>query len=473
MTFEEQLKEYVLNPYNQNTLFNLGIEYEIRGQIASAITFYTKATEYGFDEDLTYEALIRIAICYDSYKDRPVMARGSILNAIIHSPNRPEAYWYLSILWEKEREYQESYVALQTGENFIQNAKPLRLDIGYRDQYIIPFQKAIISWWTDRFEESKKLTLNLFTSPDTPEYYIPFLRNNLINLWFTQEEVQAIENQKYNFKTGKIDIVLQGQYNDYVDELTFHYLNLPFVNNIIISYWQGDNKHEITHPRIKYVKSPLPNDYGTGNRNLQIVSSLAGLKAVETEFAIKMRNDQKFTFDSMMKMYSFYQENKERVISFEHDNSKPKNRICVAGNFTPFPFHPRDHVFFGNTEDLIDLFDIPLDTPSIQSKINIKKEELDQYYDCYIRSESYIGSHYCSNFDTTIKKWLLTPEKYLYDNALNYNEAKSLSDKLTPQIFKSFPKEGIDLEWPKYGWNTYPYKMQQDVFGEYWHEDGV
>jgi hypothetical protein len=185
-----------------------------------------------------------------------------------------------------------------------------------------------------------------------------------------------------------------------------------------------------------------------------------------------MRNDQKFTLDSMTKMYEFYQENKERLLIFSDNETKPKNRICVSGNFKPFPFHPRDHVFWGNTEDLIDVFNIPLDS-NIHDKINIQKYELDQYYDSYIRSESYIGSHYCANFDKKINKWLLNPKKYLYDDSKFYQEAQSLSDELTPKIFKSFPKEGIDLEWPKYGWSTYPYNTQREWFKEYWHEDGL
>ena len=56
---------------------------------------------------------------------------------------------------------------------------------------------------------------------------------------------------------------------------------------------------------------------------------------------------------------------------------------------------------------------------------------------------------------------------------IEYSETRELSDKLTPQIFKSFPREGIDLEWYKYKWKTYPYEEQKIRFGERWHEDGL
>jgi len=67
---------------------------------------------------------------------------------------------------------------------------------------------------------------------------------------------------------------------------------------------------------------------------------------------------------------------------------------------------------------------------------------------------------------------LLKPDQYLYDNAPNHSEALTLSENLSKKIFKSFPKEGIDLEWDKYNWPTYPYDSQYSRFNERWHEDG-
>ena len=62
--------------------------------------------------------------------------------------------------------------------------------------------------------------------------------------------------------------------------------------------------------------------------------------------------------------------------------------------------------------------------------------------------------------------------KNIYGNVTE-EETKELSDKITSQVFKSFPREGIDLEWYKYKWKTYPYENQRERFGERWHEDGL
>ena len=125
-------------------------------------------------------------------------------------------------------------------------------------------------------------------------------------------------------------------------------------------------------------------------------------------------------------------------------------------------------------EDLIDLFSLPLDTWAITDKIKfIQPEDYAIYYEHFIRSETYIGAHYLSNFNRMVNYYLLDPKKYLYDNSEKYYETKNLSDQLTPKVFKSFPRESIDLEWYKYKWKTYPYESQKERFGERWHEDGL
>ena len=65
MNLEKQLREFVFDPYNQEKNFNLGYTYENLGHTAAAITYYVRSAEYGNDDDLTYEALIRVGLCYN------------------------------------------------------------------------------------------------------------------------------------------------------------------------------------------------------------------------------------------------------------------------------------------------------------------------------------------------------------------------------------------------------------------------
>lgn len=311
----------------------------------------------------------------------------------------------------------------------------------------------------------------------------------------------------------KIDIVLQGPYNnDFVNEIALHYLALAFVNDIIISHHTSDTKERLLHNNIKYITTDKVKPIGSGNENLQIVSSLAGIKAASTKFIVKMRNDQKYTLDSMKIMYDFYNQNSERKLSFTNDTVKPYNRICVAGNFSHLPFHPRDHIFWGNKNDLIDLFSLPLDNYDIYQRLDNRDEDIvdvinkkgadwilndstlspsqvvmknnlswifyeqppeENYSMPLIRTEARIALNYIAKFDERVKLFLSNPKEHVHDGAPNYYEALYISNDLTPKVFKSFPKTGIDLSCPKNNWTNYPYDQQYKQYGERWHEDGV
>jgi hypothetical protein len=271
-----------------------------------------------------------------------------------------------------------------------------------------------------------------------------------------------------------IDIVLQGKFSDYVNESANYYLELPYVNKVIISCWETDEVNILNNSNIEYVISKIPQNQGTGRRNYQIISSLNGLKKCKSKYSVKFRNDQRYFHDSMNNMYEYWLTNNEKEISYWDNEEKPKGKIFVGGNFIFYPFHPRDHFYWGYTEDLIDLFDIPMENSSIYEKANISYKDEWKYYKYYTRVESYIGAHYASRFFENIKVFLLMPEKYLYDESEKIQECLQISYQLTPKIFKCFPKNCIkNMEWPKHNWKEYPFDEQYHRYGERWAEDGV
>ncbi len=251
----------------------------------------------------------------------------------------------------------------------------------------------------------------------------------------------------------KINLIVQGSCNNYTCEIIQHYLHLDFVDKIIVSCWKNDVLPN-AHDRIIVIQSDdLPNP-GHGNRNRQIKTSLVGLQNSTAKFSVKLRSDQKISHDSMKLMYDFYERHQEQELSF-FDGSKPRNRICVAGIFRPFPFHPRDHIFWGNTQDLIDVFSIPYDNTSTNDD-----------YTKFLRSEAYICMWYYAKFDPEVAKFVNEPAKYLVDRAPCLNEALVKSNYWGAKIFKPFPK--IDFAWPKYGLSNYHYDHTASVYGEYW-----
>ena len=457
----DRLNDYIFDTENDIKNFRLAQEYEKIGQTASAIGLYLRCAEITDNAEISYEALLRMGICYIEQGERDAHVEIAYNNAIGLLPYRPEGYNLMSRFYELRGEHHNLYMWARMGltkANFNLTPLPLSSDMQYKGKQSFLLQEALGAWYIGRFEESRKKYSDLYLVPD-----------------LDKEIKQAVENSLHSIiRNDKMDIVLQGQYSHYAYETALQYIQLDFLDRVILSCWEDDEVPDIQNSDIVVIKNKYPDSHGTGNRNLQIVSSLAGIKATATEFVVKMRNDQRYDWKSMITMKNYFEEHKERELTYSNDETKPKNKSLTAGAFPTFAFHPRDHVFWGNRSDLLDLFDIPLEPRAIDEIVKMPKEDYWKYYDHYIRTESYIGSHYAANFDEKIKTFLLAPDKYLHDKAPKYREALALSNKLMDkgEIFKSFPKEGIDLKWPKYNWETYPYETQKEKFNERWAEDG-
>ena len=453
---QTQLEKFIKDTQHPEKNFDVGYEYEHIGQYASAIGYYLSCADKTNSDKLAYECLLRIAKCYFGQGDRNAHEENSLLMAVELLPKRVEAYHSLANFYERTSDMKKCLVyaklGLELGNDIVSQEviEPLYTDVGYKGLYQLKFEQGVGLWWVGRFNESRAVFLELLEDPTVCEEYIGMVEYNLANV-LVQE---------------KLDIVLQGPYDSYALDTAHQYITLPFVNNVIISCWENDDVPKIKHSGIKVVQSPEPDNRGTGNRNLQIVSSLAGVKRSTAQYVCKMRNDQRYTLDSMWKMNEVFNKNFDKKIP-----KGAKGRIFTAGYFKEFPFHPRDHLFWGHRQDLIDLFSTPLEPIGLHEKLNMEKVELSHLYDCFIRNESYIGAHYCARFNSKIKKYLLMPERYLYDGAPFMKEVMDVSNDILDKVFQCFPREGIDLAWPTYGWEHYPYENQATEFGESWCDE--
>lgn len=265
----------------------------------------------------------------------------------------------------------------------------------------------------------------------------------------------------------KVDIFLQGKLFPYTNRIAEIYSQFEHVNNVIISTWKEHENDVLSKdPNVKYVFSDLPSYDGIGWRNYQIVGCQEGLKKVETDFSIKMRTDQLYDENSFNVMYDFYQQYKTPKIRFEDDSQKPLNTICVAGGYTTFPFHPREHIFWGNSQDLQVMFDIPLDDqPWDGNNLTID-------YTKVTRPETYICQWYYAKFNSKIYEYIKNPAIYLADNAPKSKEAFEVYMQLISKVFKPFPRTNVDFSWPKYNLRSYYYDYVK-THGQFWHENDV
>jgi len=239
--------------------------------------------------------------------------------------------------------------------------------------------------------------------------------------------------------------VVQGRiFPEDTPRVVFNLLQTSFVNKVIVSCWEGE-EFNFDDSRVTVVKNTPPEIAGITNRNMQIVSSRGGISGVTTPYAAKFRSDQIISVDSLEMMNRFR-------LKFESEK-----RIFVCGDFS-LPFHPRDHVYWGRTDDVKELFDIPLDPIPAPPG---------EHYDIYVRSETYIAQFYYARRDTRVAAMVDEPRRYLVDGAPEYHRALALSNELRDKYFHVFPR--IQLDWPKHG--IYGYRYDSQSVWERWYDE--
>jgi hypothetical protein len=152
-----ELIDFSLDTENAEKNYNLARWYENQGHTAPAHTYYLRAAERAEDDNLAYQALIRASFCYKSQGSRDGTEKILLENALMLLPQRPEAYYYLSLLYERKREWQNCYIYSNIGLNYYQNNFK-KIDIPeFYGKYLLIFQKAVAAWWWGRGMECRKL----------------------------------------------------------------------------------------------------------------------------------------------------------------------------------------------------------------------------------------------------------------------------------------------------------------------------
>jgi hypothetical protein len=256
---------------------------------------------------------------------------------------------------------------------------------------------------------------------------------------------------------NKIDLVIQGQYTNFTDEIVSSYLNLPFINKIIISCWETDKEQTIFSDKVEFVRISSYKKYpGPANVNLQLATSLSGVKKSDSNLVAKFRSDQLLNLEGIDAMYQFFIENLK------------DGRIFVVGNHFNLLFHPKDWIYWGYRKDMINLFDIPHEVNDVCEQLGVNSKNYSSFMHLMTRAETYIGAYYCSRFDDRVLEMINNQNLYLYDGSLNWNYAKKVSDEIMPKVFKSFPRQKINMIWPKKNIYCFPF----DPTSEGWDEEG-
>jgi hypothetical protein len=178
MDIEKLVVDLSKDPFNPKLNFKCAQEYDRLGQTASAVSFYLRTAEYGYESDkgIAYESLLRTSMCFDDQTDRKHTVTNCILQAVALDPERPEGYFLMSRYYERAAEWQECYTWANMGLTKKDTGMNYLLD--YPGLLGLTFEKAVAGWWIGRKDESRRL-FNALLIEGVPANYEQTIRWNL------------------------------------------------------------------------------------------------------------------------------------------------------------------------------------------------------------------------------------------------------------------------------------------------------
>lgn len=153
----DELIEFSLNTENAEKNYNLAQWYEGQGHTAPAHTYYLRAAERAQNKLLSYHALLRASFCYRAQGSRDATEKVLLENALMLLPERPEAYYFLSMLYERKQEWQNAYIYANLGLQQEGNDEFEIIVSEYSGKHLLIYQKAVAAWWWGRGKESREL----------------------------------------------------------------------------------------------------------------------------------------------------------------------------------------------------------------------------------------------------------------------------------------------------------------------------
>lgn len=150
----EILLNYINDTNNPQNNYALAEAYNKQGQTASALGLYLRTAEKTDNQLLQYMAIINAALCLEKQGMRVSSVKTLLLQAVCVLPECPDAYYFLSRLYQYQEEWIESYTMAVIG---IGKATQDSIIKEYLGKYVLLFQKAVAAWWIGRCDESREL----------------------------------------------------------------------------------------------------------------------------------------------------------------------------------------------------------------------------------------------------------------------------------------------------------------------------
>lgn len=263
-----------------------------------------------------------------------------------------------------------------------------------------------------------------------------------------------------------ISVIIQGAVCKHTKQALLSVRKFLPKAEIILSTWEGNDIDGLDYDVLLLNQDPGAEIFtksGTKhNINRQTLSTQNGLKKATREYSLKLRSDSVLLGKKFLNYFGKYQKRNEHCKIL-------KERVLVLNWHTRIPklpqpllFHPSDMIMFGLTEDLINIWDIPLaQEPAFSSyfKNNPAKNPELQIKKCYTQfpAEMYIWITFLrkNNIEINMQDWT-----DCYDDELVKLSELSIANNLCVIDYKS----QFDIVCKKY---PYPHSPLVAVYHFY------
>lgn len=157
MTLNNLIIQHALDVENLDLMFDLATAYDAIGQTAAAITFYLKVADRTSNILKRYQCLLLIAACFSKQGGRDYTVKSIYEQAASILPQRQEAYYHLSKIYEHKKEYSLAYSYACIG---LAQAEHENISL-YPGSYALLFQKAVAAWWCGKAKETRAVLQEL------------------------------------------------------------------------------------------------------------------------------------------------------------------------------------------------------------------------------------------------------------------------------------------------------------------------
>ena len=204
--------------------------------------------------------------------------------------------------------------------------------------------------------------------------------------------------------------------------------------SIILSTWKGENCDDLDADQFIFNEDPGPIHKSISgpweahnNLNRQIVSTLNGIKAVTTPYALKFRGDQSLNNGQLAKLFS--------ASDTKSPNTQLESKIIASSWHTldsslyPSPFRVSDLVQFGRTNDLINYWNTPLAPNPLSNGTNDTSAWIKFYKIPGVRILAYAPEQYLFVSFLMRTEYLSSKDRiYFSDKEFWHSSAKALYD---------------------------------------------